>query len=556
MQFTIEAAVRNHIGKVRKNNEDNFFCNGLYLHRNHLLDGGYVSETSTDNRQIYAVCDGMGGEKDGEEASLLAVQNLERLKYVLDNGGKPKQNIDAFCDDTNRGILTYGQGGHMGTTLVMACFHEQGCELSYLGDSRIYLIRNKGIKCLTNDHSEVNRLKMMGLINEDEAQNHPDRNMLNKYLGMQYTDLIIRPEYVDYDPKQGDRLLLCSDGISDMLSDSEIYQTVMDSRSASTATKNLVNKALKNGGKDNITAMVLILRRCSINEKGKTSKKKKRKRGARRQTPDINWYNQDELDRKGEGLFTAGRKKIIRPIALAIIFLLVLGAAVMIALNFGDGIESIKQLFRGQIKVENSVDVVGDTEILTPDDIIADEPETELTESDQVMELVSEAVSCGLTHFDISQVSSDDLLMFAVAYACSHAEEHSQFSRAPVSIPGDLEATEANLALLDEIENDGCYRITQQEVDEILMHFFNVVLEPSNSHAVAVYKDGTYFIAPSSAHVSHQYTVSSSSFVYDKENNTYVVDYEFMEGDSVIGNGTATVVTDEGSLVIEQMLTR
>lgn len=558
MRYTIEAAVRNHIGKLRKNNEDNFFLNGRYLKREQMDAGGYFAEISSDKRQLYAVCDGMGGESNGEEASYLAAERLERLLGVLDNGGQARANIDAFCDETNRCILTYGRGGHMGTTIALLCLHEEGCEVAYLGDSRVYLLRDKQLTCLTRDHTEVNRLLDMGLINEEEAQNHPDRSMLYQYLGMQYTDLLITPTYVEYTPQAGDRLLLCSDGLTDMLDDAQIAQTLLGSRTATTATKNLINRALEEGGRDNITVMVLCVRKCDDLPEHAPRHGKIRgfsRRAARARNAGSSWYRQD-VDTGKEKLLSAGRKNFARPVLLALLLFAILMAAVIGVIAAGGNFSALKELFTGKVTVENSVEVVDQTVMMQSPAAQEAEPTAQVQEESlqtQAQNFVNEVVAYGLYQYQEGSASGEDLLRFALACAYARVQEYPQFQQEPQALPQEAAASAANVQLWTQMQSEGCYRFTQVQADEIVAQYMAASIPASNNYASAVYADGTYYVLPQwdqngsriavSTDISQSETDASVRVQFD------VYAYVQEEGGSAMvksGTGTAVLRSAEG----------
>ena len=555
MRYTIEAAVRNHIGKLRKNNEDNFFLNGRYLKREQMDGGGYFAEISSDKRQLYAVCDGMGGESNGEEASYLAAERLERLLGVLDNGGQARANIDAFCDETNRCILTYGRGGHMGTTIALVCLHEEGCEVAYLGDSRVYLLRDKQLTCLTRDHTEVNRLLDMGLINAQEAKNHPDRSMLYQYLGMQYTDLLITPSYVEYAPQAGDRLLLCSDGLTDMLDDAQIAQTLLSSRTATTATKNLVNRALEEGGRDNITVMVLCVRKCDDLPEHAPRHGKIRgfsRRAARARNTGNNWYRQD-VDRGKEKLLAAGKRNFGRPVLLALLLFVILIAAVIGVIAAGGSFSAVRELFTGKVTVENSVEIVDQTDMTqTP---AAQQTESAAQAQEDSVEtraqnFVNEVVAYGLYQYQEGNAAGEELLRFALACAYARSQEYPQFQEAPQSLPAEAVASQENTQLWTQMQTLGCYTLTQAQADAIVAQYMAASIPPSNAYASAVYANGTYYVLPQWDENGSRIAVSTDVRRQDADASIHVQFdvYTYVQeegGSGMVPGGTGTAVLRE-----------
>jgi len=132
-----------------------------------------------------------------------------------------------------------------------------------LGDSRVYLLRDKQLTCLTTDHTEVNRLKELGLINDEEAKNHPRRHGLTQHLGMFPDDMKISPYFAQVvEAKAKDIFILCSDGLTDMLDDEKICQIAVSAskKGAETVVKNLSQEALAAGGRDNVTIIAVCVK--------------------------------------------------------------------------------------------------------------------------------------------------------------------------------------------------------------------------------------------------------------------------------------------------------
>lgn len=252
------AAVQSHVGYVRRGNEDNFFLNGSYMEKASMTQGGTFSCQSDAPCQVYAVCDGMGGERGGAEASWTAVSGMNELRDEAQT--PPRDRIDAYVGEINQRILAYGAHGHMGTTLTMLHFDRETITVAHLGDSRIYLLRDDTLLRLTQDHSEINRLLSLGLITPEAAKTHPLRHGILRYLGMDYPGMKITPTYAEgFQPLDGDRFLLCSDGVTDMLSDDRI-ESLLCGGSPKDAAGQIVQAALEAGGVDNTTAMVVDVR--------------------------------------------------------------------------------------------------------------------------------------------------------------------------------------------------------------------------------------------------------------------------------------------------------
>ena len=224
-------------GKVRRNNEDA------------LLIGEGKDET------LFAVADGVGGFEAGEVASSIAVRVLKDLE--------PGTPFETAVQEANRQILAVGGGDEklsgMGTTLVAARFggtrERPVAEIAHVGDSRAYLLRGGTLRPLTEDHSLVAELVRSGDLTRDQAAEHPQKNLITRALGAE--------EEVDVGTavlpvEAGDRILLCSDGLSDMVPEALISEILAGSpEDPETPARRLLSAALDAGGTDNVTVVVV-----------------------------------------------------------------------------------------------------------------------------------------------------------------------------------------------------------------------------------------------------------------------------------------------------------
>ncbi len=222
-------------GRVRQNNEDS------------LLDGEGRDPT------LLAVADGIGGFEAGEVASSIAIDVLKELEP-----GKP---FTEAINEANRRILTTAREDSrragMGTTLValrISGGDAPGVEVAHVGDSRAYLLRGAELVRLTEDHSLVAELVKSGDLTQDEAAEHPHKNLITRALGAEEE---VEADVRTVPVQDGDRLLLCSDGLSDMVPDEKIREVLAGTRGdPETASRDLVSEALDAGGLDNVTVIV------------------------------------------------------------------------------------------------------------------------------------------------------------------------------------------------------------------------------------------------------------------------------------------------------------
>jgi PPM family protein phosphatase len=219
-------------------------------------DIGQVREGNEDailiNDPLYAVADGMGGHRGGEVASNLALQTVEQM--FAERQGTLTEQVER----ANRAVFERSQSDRdvsgMGTTLTAALIEGGAVRLAHVGDSRAYLFRGGKLQLLTEDHTLVHRMVVEGEITETEAENHPHRSVLTRALGVEGD---VRVDETKVAVQEGDRLLLCTDGLTGMLSEDQIESILQDMRDPQEAVDRLVGEANRAGGIDNITAVII-----------------------------------------------------------------------------------------------------------------------------------------------------------------------------------------------------------------------------------------------------------------------------------------------------------
>lgn len=253
MAYQIEYAYTCHIGKIRNNNEDNFWCCGDSLESQNQgmshIRSGYMKQSEYP---LLAVFDGMGGESCGEMAAFLAAEACgEHFKTAKDGiRNDPEEFLNEICESMNQAICDYGRTNKinsMGTTAALLAFAEDAVYSCNLGDSRIYKSDREKFYQISQDH--VLGRSLFG------------KAPLTQYLGMEEENLQLEPSISRQEIKIGDRFLLCSDGITDMLSDGEIADILSRDIPVAKTVEILVDRALKKGGRDNITVVL-----CEIME--------------------------------------------------------------------------------------------------------------------------------------------------------------------------------------------------------------------------------------------------------------------------------------------------
>jgi protein phosphatase len=212
----------------------------------------YVSDLPVGNLpNLFIVADGMGGHKAGEFASRFTVEVVkDELAKSTEEG--PEAMIRQAITSANQRLLETAKQDSklegMGTTLVVATVIERTLYFANVGDSRLYLLNND-IKQVSKDHSLVQEMVRLGGIKQEDAKNHPDKNIITRAIGAKEQ---VEVDFYEYRLKKGDIVLMCTDGLSNMVEDTEILHIVKGSRDIVEAVEGLINKANKNGGKDNI----------------------------------------------------------------------------------------------------------------------------------------------------------------------------------------------------------------------------------------------------------------------------------------------------------------
>jgi protein phosphatase len=206
---------------------------------------------------VFAVCDGMGGEDDGEKASLLAVQGLsERIEKIKDASPEQLEKlIQSLVNEVSEFIQSESSGfsKRAGTTLALVVVTEGGISCFNIGDSRVYCYRKDAFEQITNDHTLIAEKIRSGVVTTSQAAKVIGGNKLTRCIGIG-KDAVVE----SYSPIIGKcRLLICSDGLTDMVDANEIENILSASERTANAADYLLDTALRNGGKDNTTVIVI-----------------------------------------------------------------------------------------------------------------------------------------------------------------------------------------------------------------------------------------------------------------------------------------------------------
>lgn len=250
-EFVADLACTTHIGNIRTGNEDNFFFDGHLMQREHESSGEIYSCTKKLSDVVkVALFDGMGGESSGETASYIAAKTF--AEYVEKNGKAWTEEAlktlflalnRAVCSEMERKKIT-----QMGTTAIVAEFAYENAWIANLGDSPVYLFREGMLTQEAQMHTNEALLKECGITNRKPG--------LTQFLGIPEAEFQIEPSQKRFVLQDKDIWLLCSDGLTDMVSEQEIVQCLDEELTVSEKVGKLVKLALQNGGKDNITIIL------------------------------------------------------------------------------------------------------------------------------------------------------------------------------------------------------------------------------------------------------------------------------------------------------------
>lgn len=241
----IKAYAKSDIGKAREINEDSF----------------YITEDQFSKLQLFILADGMGGCNAGEIASKQAI--ISAKNYIENNFEETPKDKESLCKLIKNSIEYANMVVHekslknknldgMGTTLEVCLIYNNRAYIGHIGDSRIYRIRNEFMRKLTEDHSYVQKLLKEGTITEFEAEHHQKKNILMKAVGC---NAYAEPDIMVKGFQKGDILIMCSDGLTNMVNIEEMYK--ITKQNFEFATKELINLANQNGGLDNITVITI-----------------------------------------------------------------------------------------------------------------------------------------------------------------------------------------------------------------------------------------------------------------------------------------------------------
>lgn len=252
MKYTLQAACGCHMGKVRKNNEDNFYFDGKCLElENRGLKHPVSFEDTLSHGTAFAIFDGMGGESCGERAAYAAARQMQLTQRAVADFYVPeKKYLQRLVAQLDEAVVRCQEATgipRMGSTMVGLYFSGRWIYVCNVGDSRAYRLRDGEFLQLTEDH----------------AYKHPGDGIakapLTRFLGYGSQDALLEPYIAKGEIRPNDLYLICSDGLTDMLTNFDISNIMLNAADPESCVQELIRAALNNGGKDNITAIVCRL---------------------------------------------------------------------------------------------------------------------------------------------------------------------------------------------------------------------------------------------------------------------------------------------------------
>jgi PPM family protein phosphatase len=301
-----ESAHKTDTGRQRHANEDSYFAQS----------------------PLFAVADGMGGAQAGEVASRIAAGAFEQ---GADREGPAEGKLEQIAQEANRAIHKLAQEDSsragMGTTLTAAMVSESDVAFSHVGDSRAYVLRDGELKRLTKDHSLVEELRRQGRLTDEQAEEHPQRSIITRALGPEPR---VKVDTMTFPARSGDVYLLCSDGLTTMVSDEEIRNILLESKSLRSAVNKLIDAANRGGGRDNITAVAFrVAEEGEAPEEGATLISRTAEQAGL--TGERMRAAADRLRGQGPMPAPSRRRRAIRIAAILAAILVVAGGAILLA---------------------------------------------------------------------------------------------------------------------------------------------------------------------------------------------------------------------------------
>ena len=251
----IQYSGQTETGRIRNHNEDNLYVEG-YVRELSQECFACEGKCTTENTATFAVCDGISGARSGEIASFIVAKRL--VNTTLPDSPDGIAQLIQTINNEVCSQLGIREGQEAGTTFTGLQLQDAQFTVWNVGDSRVYLLRDGRLYQLTEDHTHAQQMLKAGFISKESAKTDPARHVLTQYIGVPEEDCLLSPDiHFRVGLKQGDRFLLCTDGLYEMVSVPEIMAILQTGDNANATVDHLVHEALDAGGKDNITVILV-----------------------------------------------------------------------------------------------------------------------------------------------------------------------------------------------------------------------------------------------------------------------------------------------------------
>lgn len=249
-----DVAAKSAVGRIRRNNEDNLILDGEILPLDHK-DSAVITKTITsENGKLVGVFDGMGGYSDGEKASYIAATTAKQAFEHKAGSIRHEKFLHFLCMEMNDEVCKEADGSGMGTTCALLFLFHDRYIVCNIGDSPVFLVRNGEMKQISVDHNQRAAFEL--------ATGKPappnQKFKLTQCIGIPKDEMIIEPYVASGNVQCGDFFLLCSDGVTDMISFESIQNIILDYKEPESVINELIDKAMEAGGRDNITAVCVL----------------------------------------------------------------------------------------------------------------------------------------------------------------------------------------------------------------------------------------------------------------------------------------------------------
>lgn len=249
-----DVAAKSVVGRIRRNNEDNLIVDGEILTLEHRDSHAITKTVSSESVRMVGVFDGMGGHFDGEKASYIAALTAKQYGERKIGALRREEGLHSLCMEMNDEVCKEADGSSMGTTCALLSLYKDRYIVCNVGDSPVFLVRNGEMKQISLDHNQ--RAVFERVTGKKLPANQ--KFELTQCIGIPKEEMIIEPYIASGSVRAGDCFLLCSDGVTDMVTFEEIKNIICRSKTPDAVISELIAKAMEAGGRDNTTAVCVL----------------------------------------------------------------------------------------------------------------------------------------------------------------------------------------------------------------------------------------------------------------------------------------------------------